>query len=555
MARISKYDLLLIVLVSSVVFIGLGSSSLQDFDEGIYAQVSRQILQNHDWLTFTFGTEPWFEKPPVFMWATALLFRLFGVSEFWARAISAVSSVFVILLTYIIGSAVFNRRVGLLTVVPLLTGYEFLRQSRLGTMNMLLTLIIMMILVVYISASRKSPAFWYLLSVLFSLGFMVKFWAIFVVAVAIGIHLVLEKQVRSTLSCKHFWGATLVALVIILPWHLIMYFMHGQDFIDRYIIYDLVERTLGPLEGNSGSPRYYFDRLAYDYAPWFFLLPVALILELRRVIGKWDKSSTLLLFVACIFGIYSLFIGTKIFHYLTPIYPILAIFHASVIIQAYDNSRSMAFSGLVIASLIATLTPGSKTILGFFILSGLIILGLFIIRGLAPHLRAFLEAQALRRSQLSQWITLVSRALLAYLQTLYDGKGYPKLAVLLMCLFLAIPGVLRSRTLYDGTESPVEKISSIASASDILYDKTMIALALPSDYENAIAGPAAMFYSARPIRVAWSEEELFALTAEGPREIIMGEKYIDTLSDEYDFSILAESPPFIYGVVSQREQP
>ncbi len=552
MTRSSKFYALLILLISSCIFIRLGSSSLLDYDEGIYAQVSRQILQNNDWLTFTFGTNLWFEKPPLFIWTTALLFKLFTVSEFWARAISALSGVLVILLSYMIGSAVFNKRVGLLTVIPLLTGYEFLRQARNGTTDMTLTLFIIMILAVYILYPRKIPAYWYLLSVLFSLGFMVKFWAILVVIIAIGINLVLEKKVRDTFSDKHFWGAIFVAILLIAPWHIIMYSLHGKVFIDRYILYDLVRRTANPLEGNTGTARYYFDRMAYDYSPWFFLLPVALTSELRRVLDNRDRTGLLLVLAACLFVIYSLFVGTKIFHYLTPIYPILAILNANLIIEAYDDYRSTAFSGLVIASLIAVIVPSTKTIVVFLLLAGSITLALFTVNYLRPQVKTVIDFLDQKRSKLLRRINDVVGYLLEYSETLLGQKSYPKLAVLIMCLFLSSIGAVRSRHLYEVIESPIEKIASIAGESNVLYDETIISIALPPDYVDGI-GPAAMFYSKRPMEIAWSKEALFILTAENPREIIMGEGYVDVLSDEYEFSVLAKSGPFVYGVIWRRE--
>ena len=555
LTRISKFDLLIIALVSSVVFIGLGSSSLLDYDEGIYAQVSRQILQNDDWLTFTLGTDLWFEKPPLFIWLTAVIFKFFGLSEFSARLIPAVSSVLVILLTYISASVIFGRRVGLVAVIPLCTGYEFLRQARNGTTDMMLTLFIMAILTVYIAYPRKSPAYWYLVSVLFSLGFMVKFWAVLVVIIAIGINQVLEKEIRATLSNKHFWGALLVALLLILPWHLIMYLTHGQVFIDRYVLYDLIRRTTGPLQGNAGSPRYYFDRMSYDYAPWFLVLPIALAIELRRMIGNWNKTGVLLLFTACIFGIYSLIVGTKIFHYLTPVYPILSIFIANTIITAYDRSQSTAFSGFMVTSLIALITPSIRTIMGFLLLAGFITLALFTMSRLATYIRALLEVQARTSSTVFQWIKNVSSQLLTYSEFLFSGKGYSRLAVLLMCLFLLVAGVVRSRYLYAPIESPVEKIARVAGSSNVLHDETILGLALPPDYADGIMGPAAMFYSERPIHVAWSEEELFELTTSGPREVIMGERYIDFLNDRYEFIVLAKSDPFVYGVIVQKDRP
>src|SRR5919107_1706872 len=86
------FDALAIASVAAVVlFVKLGANSLAAWEEAIYAQVSKEMARGGDWLTPHWAYRPWFEKPPLFMWLTALFYRLFGVDEFWARAPSALS--------------------------------------------------------------------------------------------------------------------------------------------------------------------------------------------------------------------------------------------------------------------------------------------------------------------------------------------------------------------------------------------------------------------------------------------------------------------------------
>src|SRR5215210_3359563 len=99
----------------------LGAGSLTAWDEAIYAQVSKEIVKGGDWLTLHWEYTPWFEKPPLLMWVTALFYRLFGVSEFWARLPSALSGIALIGVTYVIGKLTYGKRVGLLAAVILLT--------------------------------------------------------------------------------------------------------------------------------------------------------------------------------------------------------------------------------------------------------------------------------------------------------------------------------------------------------------------------------------------------------------------------------------------------
>jgi 4-amino-4-deoxy-L-arabinose transferase-like glycosyltransferase len=70
----------------------LGHKPLAEWDEGIYAEVSREMIGG-SWLVPHWNAQLWFEKPPLMLWITAVFFKLFGVSEFWARAGSAFSGI------------------------------------------------------------------------------------------------------------------------------------------------------------------------------------------------------------------------------------------------------------------------------------------------------------------------------------------------------------------------------------------------------------------------------------------------------------------------------
>ena len=115
-------------------------SDLAAWDEAIYAQVSKEIAQGEGWLTLHWAYQPWFEKPPLLMWMTAALYRLFGISEFWTRFVAAASGIGLVVTTYLLGAFAFGKRVGVLAALILLTCYHFISFSRFGTMEVTLTL-------------------------------------------------------------------------------------------------------------------------------------------------------------------------------------------------------------------------------------------------------------------------------------------------------------------------------------------------------------------------------------------------------------------------------
>ena len=80
----SGKGLLWLVLAASW-FGGLGYLDLTHPDEGRYSEISREMASTGDWVTPRLNGLKYFEKPPLQYWATALLFRAFGESEFVAR--------------------------------------------------------------------------------------------------------------------------------------------------------------------------------------------------------------------------------------------------------------------------------------------------------------------------------------------------------------------------------------------------------------------------------------------------------------------------------------
>jgi len=66
--------------------IGMAAAPLMDTTEARYGEISRKMAELNDWVTpwFDHGV-PYWGKPPLAFWVTAVSFKLFGVNEFSAR--------------------------------------------------------------------------------------------------------------------------------------------------------------------------------------------------------------------------------------------------------------------------------------------------------------------------------------------------------------------------------------------------------------------------------------------------------------------------------------
>jgi 4-amino-4-deoxy-L-arabinose transferase-like glycosyltransferase len=101
-ARRSIDILALIAFCGFLFFAGLQIIGLVGADEPRYAQVAREMLARHDWVTPTLFGQPWLEKPPLLYWGTMLAYKATGsVTGYAARLPSAALCTLMIFFIYV----------------------------------------------------------------------------------------------------------------------------------------------------------------------------------------------------------------------------------------------------------------------------------------------------------------------------------------------------------------------------------------------------------------------------------------------------------------------
>ncbi len=100
----SHYYLILIFL-GSVFFIPfLGGVHLFDWDEVNFAEIAREMIVTNDYLRMQVNFQPFWEKPPLFIWTQVLSMKIFGINEFAARFPNAIVGIITLLVIFRIGS-------------------------------------------------------------------------------------------------------------------------------------------------------------------------------------------------------------------------------------------------------------------------------------------------------------------------------------------------------------------------------------------------------------------------------------------------------------------
>jgi 4-amino-4-deoxy-L-arabinose transferase-like glycosyltransferase len=307
----------LALLLACIVLLPLlGHKPLTNWDEGIYAEISREMLSLGP-LVPHWNYQPWFEKPPLMLWITAAFFKIFGVTEFWARAGSALSGVGIVALLH----AWLARKdilAAWLSTVILLATFGFLHVCRVGEMDVPLSLGCCLALCGLTAIQDRQLSGWYLFWSGLAIALMSKGAASIVLIIAALLFAALERW-NSTRFGKSFWLGLLLFLALVLPWHLYMFHRFGASFLTEYLGFHVLARATHQIEEHNTHWWYYLWVLLISAAPFTLLFPFAIVDSFRRrELRAWAIFALVVI-------VFFTVVQTRLPHYIAPAYPALAL--------------------------------------------------------------------------------------------------------------------------------------------------------------------------------------------------------------------------------------
>src|SRR5262249_43837987 len=128
-------------------------------NEGMYAQIAREVLQGGDWLALHLNGQVYLNKPPLFFWLVALWFRAAGATEA-VRAISGLATLGTMLLVYDLGRRLWPRRprAGLWAAAVYLSSALTIVEARMLRTDPLITFLLCLTLWGALRVSRREGA-------------------------------------------------------------------------------------------------------------------------------------------------------------------------------------------------------------------------------------------------------------------------------------------------------------------------------------------------------------------------------------------------------------
>ena len=352
-----RWSISLVVLSGAffLLIFRLGEGSLYAWDEAIYAQAAKEMFRAMVWGDITWSGYPFFHKPPLYFWLTALTYHVVGINEFGTRLWAALFGFGCLALTLTLGVRLHSWIVGVGAVLLLLgvdhsyysQWWNFLSLSRVGMLDTALTFWLMVALLCAWEAERR-PQLLPLMGLPVGLAVLTKAWpGLLPIVIALSYRLLTNAGlIRRDLSA---WGvAVVLAAVVALPWHIWQYSVHGQLFLQEYVGFNLIERVFRPLEEHHGSPWFYLSVVRQGFSAWGYLLPLAYGWGVWRAWRKRDRGVVLLLTWVAIPLVLFTAAQTKLGWYINMVYPALALLAMILLVDSLGKYLAL---GVVVAGM------------------------------------------------------------------------------------------------------------------------------------------------------------------------------------------------------------
>jgi 4-amino-4-deoxy-L-arabinose transferase-like glycosyltransferase len=342
---------LLIALGAAILFIPfLGHVHLFDWDEVNFAECAREMLVTKNYMRVQIDFQPFWEKPPLFIWMQALCMNLFGINEFAARLPNALMGITTLCTLFYIGKRTVSERMAwwwvLLYAGSWLPAFYFKSAIIDPTFNFF---IFVSFFQVYLIRNGSRKILHALLAGLF-LGLAVLTKgpvAILVAILSLFVYLVLNKGFWGY-KWWHFVIVMIACLCTTFLWFGIDIVQNGWWFTREFITYQI--RLFRTEDAGHGGPFFYhFIVLLIGCFPAAAFLFQAgkksASSNLRKEEGDFSRWMWVLFWVVLI--LFSI-VKTKIVHYSSLCYFPLT-FIAALQLSRLDEGKIKLKRGVVIA--------------------------------------------------------------------------------------------------------------------------------------------------------------------------------------------------------------
>jgi len=259
-----------IIIIGAIFFIPfVGNAHLFDWDEINFAELSREMLVLKDYLNVHINFQPFWEKPPLFIWFQAIAMNIFGVNEFAARLPNAICGLFTLVFIFNIGKRLFNTQFGIIWTLSYFGSILPFLYFKSGIIDPWFNFFIFGGIYYFVLAYwkkdkfssinlSKNQWFYFLISGLFiGAGILTKGPVAFLIACLTFFVYWCFQRFRMYVNIANFLFFTVAALLITGVWFGVEVWKNGFWFVEEFVVYQ-IRLFSTPDAGHGGFPGYHF---------------------------------------------------------------------------------------------------------------------------------------------------------------------------------------------------------------------------------------------------------------------------------------------------------
>lgn len=356
------FDLIILTLIiGAIYFVSLGVPPLYIPDEGRYAEIGREMLLLHQYVTPHLDGLPYFEKPPLAYWFIAFFEWIFGMSEWAVRSTDAFFGIATCLMAYISGRLCFNRLTGIWAALILSSSILFFAVTRLLNTDACLTFALSLALFSFITwvkllqEGKSHPSLLYCTYIGSSLAVLAKG---LIGMVFPGLILILWMLFTSNwrlLKKMHLVRGIIIFLIIATPWHLLAQ-KQNPTFYYEYFYVNHYLRFVSPIMHREMNKLAYIGLFIGGFLPWIFVLFKHFKVVMRCFLKprQYLVESFLIWWILAIFLFFG-FSNSILPTYLLPVLPPLALLTAPLVAHIWQKNLKKARCKLISVLLLSWL--------------------------------------------------------------------------------------------------------------------------------------------------------------------------------------------------------
>jgi 4-amino-4-deoxy-L-arabinose transferase-like glycosyltransferase len=311
-------------------FFGLTRTGLLGPDEPRYAAIGRAMAQTGDWVTPRLWGKPWFEKPPLLYWTTAVAFEAGLDADLAPRLPVALISMAFLVYFFTVLRREFGELAAFYATTILATSAGWLAYSHVAVTDLPMSAAFAAAMFTACrsdAGSRSRFAYAAGAGVLLGLAVLAKG------LVPLALFLPAVWFLRHRL--KDLFVIFAAAMLVAAPWYVLVFWRNGATFVDVFFVEQTFGRFRSTALGHDQPFWFYLPVLLAALFPWTPLL--ALLFQKR----SYQDARARFLLVWVLWGLvfFSVFLN-KLPGYLLPLLPAVATL-LGILIAGANRSAKM----------------------------------------------------------------------------------------------------------------------------------------------------------------------------------------------------------------------